>query len=340
MSVQRGHKPSFEIVAQPPGTTAVAPRGGRDISALIADRLVSLTVTDEAGQTADRLDIELDDRGGRLDLPEPGLVLDVRLGASPALLTPVGRFCVGSVGVSGPQRRMSVEAHAADLGAAIRAPRTRSFTDTSLGDLVTVIAGAHGLKAACAEALAAHRWPHLAQNGESDLNLLTRLAGGLDATAKASDGVLVVAQRAAATNAAGEALPLVAVSTGDVTGWSWRRTERDTYGTVTARWRDVAAGRTETVSAGTGAPERTLRRVFGTEAEARRAAEAALEEAGRGESLELTLAGFGAGCFAGGRIDVSGLRAGVDGAWNLTRVEHRLGAALVTSLKAERGTTA
>jgi uncharacterized protein len=337
-AIQTGHTPMLDITARAPSGRIGGDAPGTNISALIRDRLVSLTVTDEAGVSADRLELELDDRDGRLEMPARGLVLTVQLGMSTESLMPVGRFAVDHVRLSGPVRRMIVEAHAADLGASIRAPRTRALQGVTLGALVATIAGEHGLTPACSPDLAGHSWPQVVQNGESDINLLTRLARGLDATAKATDGVLVVAKRGAGTNAAGQALPVTALAAQDLTEWEWRRTERDSYGAVTARWRDVRGGRTESLTLGSGKPERTLRRIHGTEAEARRAAQAALDEARRGESLELTLAGFGAGCFAGARIRVTGLRGEADGTWHLKRVEHRLDRALTTRLSAERET--
>ncbi len=51
--------PAFRITA-----------AGEDVSGRIGDRLLSLSVTDEDGEKADRLEIEIDDRDGRVALPD------------------------------------------------------------------------------------------------------------------------------------------------------------------------------------------------------------------------------------------------------------------------------
>ncbi len=43
---------------------------GEDATGAVADRLLSLVLTDEDGTKADRLEIELDDRDGRLAFPD------------------------------------------------------------------------------------------------------------------------------------------------------------------------------------------------------------------------------------------------------------------------------
>ncbi|GAB4270868.1 MAG: hypothetical protein Kow0013_23320 [Pararhodobacter sp.] len=63
-------------------------------TATIADRLPSLSVTDEDGEPADRLEIERDDREGRIALPEIDTELAVSLGFAERGLTPMGTFGV------------------------------------------------------------------------------------------------------------------------------------------------------------------------------------------------------------------------------------------------------
>ena len=61
--------PDFRIIA-----------GGTDTTAIIRDRLLSLTVVDGDEERADRLTLELDARDARVELPETGEVLEVSLG--------------------------------------------------------------------------------------------------------------------------------------------------------------------------------------------------------------------------------------------------------------------
>ncbi len=62
-------RPVFRILAD-----------GEDRTSVIADRLVSLVVTDEDGRKADRVEIELDNRDGKVVFPATGVRLEVSLG--------------------------------------------------------------------------------------------------------------------------------------------------------------------------------------------------------------------------------------------------------------------
>ena len=53
---------------------------GKDITALITDRLLMIQTIDKAGMEADQFEIRLDDRDGKLSLPARGAVLSIYLG--------------------------------------------------------------------------------------------------------------------------------------------------------------------------------------------------------------------------------------------------------------------
>ena len=53
--------PDFKIMA-----------AGANITPQIKDRLISLRISDEAGTKSDMLEVTLDDRDGRVEIPLPG----------------------------------------------------------------------------------------------------------------------------------------------------------------------------------------------------------------------------------------------------------------------------
>ncbi len=61
--------PAFRIVVD-----------GDDRTAVIADRLISILVMDEDGTKADRVEIELDNRDGKIAFPAAEARLEVSLG--------------------------------------------------------------------------------------------------------------------------------------------------------------------------------------------------------------------------------------------------------------------
>jgi len=310
---------------------------GRDISGTFSRILTSLTVIDEDGEKSDRLELDLDDAGGQIAFPETGALIDVRLGFRGRGLSNMGRFSVDEVSGGGMPRTMQITATAAGMTGPIRAPRTRNWTEVTLDDVVAKIAGEAGLTPIVGQSIKATFYPFVAQTAESNLHFLTRLARDLDATAKPAGGHLVVVKRDEGVNANGDAISPIALPVTAFQSWSWTKRDRENYARVEAEWSDIEGGKAKTVTVGEGDPVRRLRHVFGSEDEAKRAAEAELRKAGRAAlTVDGDLAGFYPNLFAGGLVDLSGLRGGVDGRYLLKRVEHRLQGALTTSFSGER----
>jgi phage protein D len=311
---------------------------GTDIGATIGDRLLAMTLADEEGMKADRVDIEVDDRDSRLELPQHGARLDIALGFRETGLIPMGSWTVDMTSGEGPAQTVRIAGHAADMAATIRAPRSRAWENVTLADIVRSIAADAGLTPVVGDSIADTAWSYLAQRAESDLHLLTRICRPLDATAKPVAGTLTVLRRGEGKNAVGDDIPAAPILRAGLSSWRWTFPDRGAYASVLARWQDLAAGQTRTVVAGDGEPQLELRPTYDSEAEAARAAQAALDRAARGNAqLTLQLAGFAPALFAGGVIETPDLRPGLTGQWYLTRVEHRLDAGgLRTSCDAER----
>ena len=157
--------PIYEVVA-----------GQEDVTAAIRERLLSLSVTDEAGYQADALEIRLDDRDGRISLPRRGVMLSVRLGFRETGLADMGKFTVDEIALEGPPASLVVRARSADLRRGLKGQKTRSWSDTTLRDVVSVVAADHGLDLRMPPPPPTIHLPHLDQSNESDLHLLTRLA--------------------------------------------------------------------------------------------------------------------------------------------------------------------
>lgn len=309
---------------------------GEDVTARINDRLLALTVTDEDGTTADRLEIDLDDRDNRLEMPDFDAELELELGTT--ALVPMGRYrVVGVTGTGGPDT-LTIAAAAVDLKAEVRAPRSQGWIDRDLSQIVDEIAGRAGLTPVVGESLRAVRWPFLAQTAESDLHFLTRIGRDLDATVKAAGGHLIVQRRGEGVNARGERLDPVPVPlTRCRPGWRWSIKPREAVGRVEAEWRDPATGAARTAHAGDGQPVRRLRSGYADAAEAQRACDAALARGQRNTAeIEIEIAGFEPALFAGGIVELGDLRPPLAGEWHLERVTHRLGRGLATSFRALR----
>ncbi|MEH6836043.1 hypothetical protein [Falsihalocynthiibacter arcticus] len=96
-----------------------------DITVLLADRLVRLTISDEAGLKSDTAQITIDDRDHILALPATGARLDISFGFEETGLVYLGQFVVDEVTGSSFPNLIEVKAKAADMEGEIRAPKTR-----------------------------------------------------------------------------------------------------------------------------------------------------------------------------------------------------------------------
>lgn len=310
---------------------------GDDITPRIADRLIDLTITDEAGMKSDAAELVIDDRDYRVDLPETGAELEIALGFRETGLISMGLYTVDEVTGDGPPDKMVIKAKAADMRSGIKAPRTREWEAVTIDDIVRRIGGEHGFEPAVAGALKGVFYPFIAQTSESDLNLLTRLARKLDATVKPAGGRLVFVEAGAGKTTDGKDMPAIALHRRDLADWSWKVTGRGRYGRVVAEWTDLGAAEVKKITEGDKDPTLKLRHRHASEQEARRAAKGALRRSKRASgTLSGSLGGFRGEMTAEGRIEVSGLKPDLSGLWTLTRVTHRLGSSLTTSFEAER----
>lgn len=148
----------------------------KDITALVADRRLSASVTDEAGIEADQFTMTLDDRDNVLAWPEKGAKLAVWLGYVESGLLKVGDYIVDEIEYSEPPATMVIRAKAADYANAyLKSQKTRSWPkNMTIGDLAKKIAAEHKLKPLVGKSVAAIKLPATHQTEESDLNLLTR----------------------------------------------------------------------------------------------------------------------------------------------------------------------
>ena len=299
---------------------------GGDITKLIADRLLSMRLNEQAEQQSDSLEISLDDRDKRIPVPANGTWLRVWLGYSTGGRTPVymGAFAVDEVELSMGPRSMVIKATASNTAPTLqKQQRTQSWHDTTLGQVVQEIAQRNNVQLVVKGNLASTAIAHEDQTNESDQAFLTRLAEKYRATIKPADGRLVVVPRGAADNAGS-----VTIKQEEVTNWRATLKNRGAYGAVKARYLDRALNKEKTVVAGeTGGSLPTFedRQLYPSQAEAKKAAESKLQSLRAGEvRVSITMPGRPE-VNAEGLITLSGFRGEVNGTWNVKQVTHDLG---------------
>lgn len=318
--------PDFKVIA-----------AGVNITPQIKDRLLRLSITDEAGTKADAVEIELDDRDGLIELPMPGAPMLVFLGYRETGLIPMGLFTSDEVTVSSSPATLTIRAKAADLGGGIKDQKTRSWDKMTIGDIVTTIAGGHDLTPKVAERFSPIMIEHIDQTEESDISFLDRLGRDYDALVSVKGGALLFMSKGQGRTVSGLLIPPRPIFQRDTTSWTLTLTTREAYRSVVAVWQDTNGAKRQEVTAGDGAPVLKLRHVHATEAEARAAAKAKLGEVERGaDTFDATLPGDPL-IAAEAPILAAGFRAGVNGLWSITTATHELsGDGFTTSISAER----
>ena len=320
MGLNIGIKPVFRIRAN-----------DQDITSALSNNLISLNLTDEAGNKADSLTLILSDNSPGYQLPKSGAKLELWLGYDDQAKS-MGVYIVSDIELSGPPSKMTIKASAAPLSSnsgsfgQLQTQKTRSWDNVSLGDMVRTIAKEQGLKPAVAERFDKIIIPHIDQTSESDINLLTRLAKDHDAMVKPTAGRLLFTEKSNGKTTSGKNLPVIELMPKDITNWKVSITDRSKYASVTTRWQDTTTGEEKTATAGEGGPALKITHSYSDQAAAEAAAKARYQSLQRGASR------LSIGCpgspelFAEGRLSLKGFRSGVDGEWVMTRVTHKLDA--------------
>ena len=321
-------KPKFAVVVD-----------GQDITKGLEAGLVSITTTDEDGFSSDSVNVEIADPERSIALPRRKARMEVYLGWQHTGTTHVGSYTVDTAGRSGRPCVIRISGKGADLGASsnLKAQKTRSFDNITIGALVSRIAGEHSMKPAVGPDFAGQGIAHLDQMDESDMNLLTRIAAERGAIFKVADGHLIFVKKGEGKTATGKALAEVSITEDMCSDWSLELSDRQAYKSVVAYWQDTDGAQRREVREGEGDPAYTIRKPFPDEAAAKAGAKAKKEALDRGTGkASLTLAIGQPGICADTPLNLSGFDPQLDGKWMATKVTQSLSSSgFTTAIEAE-----
>jgi uncharacterized protein len=328
------HAPRFKILV-----------GSKDISKLVNDRLVSVSLTDNRGFEADQLDITLDDSDGLLEIPPRGAIVTVSLGWSDSGLVDKGQYTVDEVEHSGAPDQLTIRARSADLRAGLSVKKERSWHQTTVGAIVETIAKQNKIQHRLGQGLAGQAIRHIDQTSESDASFLSRLAKMFDAIATVKDSSLLFMKAGQATTASGKPLGKVLITRQSGDSHRFGIADRGAYSGVKAAWQNTKTAKKETTTvkrkprkkkaAGPGQGEviqgaddnvKTLRHVYASKTNAERAAKAEWEKLQRGVAqFSITLAYGRPELFPELPASVSGFKPIIDKQdWIISRATHSL----------------
>ncbi|HGA2317211.1 TPA: phage late control D family protein [Pseudomonas putida] len=297
---------------------------GKDITALINDRLLLLRTTDKPGMESDDFELRIDARDGVVALPARGALIEVHLGYAGQPLTRLGRYTVDEVELSGPPDTLVIRGKASDLRGSGRTIRSGSWEAVPLQRIVAEVGARNGWQVVCPVVI---QVPRVDQYNESDFNFITRLARQYDCTAKLADGQLLVLPRQAGQSASGKPLGTVGIARTEVSQWHFRLDDKAARKAVRTRYQDAAGGESKTVellndeAVEGGRPVHTDRHLYPNRAAAEQAAKARLASFNRDTAqVRLDLPGR-TDLFAERSIDLQGFVDGLDGQYQIDSVE-------------------
>lgn len=293
---------------------------GKAVAGTFYERLVSLTVTDKEGVSSDVFEAVLNDGPPDfLALPRTGAIVDVRLGYREASVASVGRFTVDKVQAKCLPYSLSISGKAADLRAGtLKENRERHWEDRSVADIVSEIAGEAGLQPAIDAEIGAHRYAWLAQQDESAIHFLERLARRHNALFAVKNGRLVLAKRGSGNGAGGDFVGSVIVTPARIVVGTcqFEANDRTRYSKVVAYYQDRDKAERVEVEADADADGDSVFRLpdpFADAAEADKAAQAKARDLQRGKgSASVTVVGD-TSIIAGAPLLFDGVRPGLDG---------------------------
>lgn len=264
---------------------------GKDVAQLISPRLMNLELADNRGIEADQLTLTLSDHDGLLAIPPKGAVIQLWLGWSDAGLVDKGSYTVDETEHSGAPDVLSIRARSADLRKGFKTKRERSWSNTTLGEVLGDIALGNGLTAIVASDLSGLPILHLDQTNESDANLISRLGEEFDAMVSIKAGRLVCLPTGGGKTASGADLPHITLTRADGDQHRYLEADRDSYDGVRAYFYDVNSAKKQEAIAGGGDSLKDLRHTYSDRQSALRAARAELNRLQRGSAtLSYTLA--------------------------------------------------
>lgn len=301
---------------------------GKDITPTVDARLISLTLTEGRENTADQLDLELDDSDGKLALPSKEAEIELQLGWQGQQLIDKGSFVVDEVEHTGAPDKVTIRARAADLGGEIRKRAEKSWHSTTLGAILAEVAKRNSLSHKVDAKLAATKVAHVDQTNESDMHFLTRLARKYDAVATVKKKHLLFMPINGTTTSKGESLPTIHITRASGDQHRWSSSTREAFDGVRAYWSDRVNGkRKEAIAGDKNRNVKTLKETYASEQDALEAARAERQRLERGTSnFELALALGRPELMPQSPVRVTGFKPEIDGqGWLVKEVTHTLG---------------
>lgn len=293
-----------------------------DITAKIRDRLLRLAIHDASGLESDTVTLTLDNRDNVIAFPNTGATLSVWIGYKNSALVFKGVYEVDELEDSLDTDEITIHGKAARMMGSLKSPKDVTYDNITFGELLTTIAQLHEYEPAIHDDLASVVFTHIDQKGESDLNLLSRLATEHNAIAKPVNNKLVIVPKGQSQSVSGKTLPSITLSDRANSTGTVNIHERTHYESVIAYWFNEDTQERVPVTHGAGDPVYVMRDNFTDAEKAGKAASGKLEDLRRGKAnLSLTRP-LSPELMPEGLITLENHKPSVNGTWLVEEVDH------------------
>jgi phage protein D len=235
-----------------------------DISLLLAENLISLTVIDYDGTKSDELEIVISNT-----IKRPADEDKIKLWIEGVFY---GLFLVDTTETN-DLNQLIITATSANFSQSLKTKQNRNFKKTTLHDIIKKIAKVHELKTKLDFPNISYE--NLVQEKESDLHFLNRLAEKYGAIFSIKNDTIVFVKR-------GTDLPIFIVDLNKCKPWNIKHISKEKYNSCTATWRETKNNKNKSVTIGSEKPILKITGNYLSDDEAKLVASAKLEEAKRG----------------------------------------------------------
>ncbi|GAB6045067.1 phage late control D family protein [Caminibacter profundus] len=277
----------------------------KDITETIQKNLISLSLIDEVGISADEITLKV-----RNDFKRPSYGDELKVWIQDKYY---GIYIVQTT--TKTQSDLTIKATATNFTNSLKKKYNRSFENIKVCELISKLAAENNLKSKCDIDFT---FKHLAQTNESDLNLLTRLAKQLNAQFNIKNDTIIFIK----TKQENESLPKFEVDIKEVISYSIKYNAKTMYKSVKAIYHDTKENKQKEITYLSGEPQYIFQDSFKSEAEAYKTAKSYYEMLNKG-IITGNLTIVGKEIRAGGILVLTSFGED-DGEYSIKKVTHNL----------------
>lgn len=284
---------------------------GKPVASAFNDRLISVTIVDKEGSTSDTISCDLNDGMPFAQIPKKGDEIGAKLGYLETGVADFGTFIADDPEVRCLPYGMTVNGKGANVRDKAKQRRSRHWDNKTVKQIVEQIAGENGLSPKVDDEVSSHQYKWFAQQDETDLHVVERLAHRHDALFTIKNKSLIFKKK-------GEGVGSVVASPANIVAGSCRTVfaHRHKYKKVKARWQDRNEAKLKEVeedSDSEGDATYTIPESFQDEGEAKKAAKAKAKDLKR-ETMRTSVTLYGDPAIrAGAKFVYAGVRPEIDG---------------------------